>query len=295
MIPLKTVSIEVTNRCNGKCTFCPHGTNKLTRKKTTMSNDLFFHLVDICKKENIPNISIGGLGEFLLDKDLFIKIKYITDSGLTFSNFTTNASLLNEVVSQKLIDSGLKQIIFSLDSVDKERYESMRIGLSYNKVINNIVRFIELNDGRIHIIINAIKEKNMHKQIKSFKQTFKPYLDGGKRVAIAFSPVHNWADGKIPIFVALKVRILNCIKHRFCGRLFGDLAQIRVDDSMALCCMDYNNVVKIGKVKDTITGLYNGEKMNNIRQLHKSGKWNSIDVCRKCSSMYSDGGVKYLK
>ena len=84
-----------------------------------------------------------------MDKNLVNKIKLIKNTtNVVDIRFNTNGSLLNEKKSLELIDSGLTRIMISLDAVKKETYEKVRIRGDYNKVINNIFRFIKLRDAK---------------------------------------------------------------------------------------------------------------------------------------------------
>lgn len=275
----KTVSIEIATVCNSKCIFCPHGTGNFMRKKEIMDNGLFFRLIDICKKENII-VTFGGTGEYLCDKDFFLKATYILNKGLPFPNLTTNAMLLDENTSEKLIGSGLKCLAISLDSLEKSKYEEIHKGLIFEKVIKNILYFLEFNrrnNLKVSVIVNVVYKDKAREKAR-FIDFFKEYL--GNNFRLAFYPLHNWGGMYFKENGQLKT---------YCGRIFSPHIMIRVDGSLSLCCQDYNNKYSLGMVKDSIIEHWNSPEIINIRKKHLQGRWDDISICRNCSDIVLGG------
>jgi len=90
-----------------------------------------------------------------------------------------------------------------------------------------------------------------------------------------------------------KLKILECSRcgnvnnekqlKQPCYRLFGShQAIVRVDGTLSLCCMDYNNICSVGKIEDSILKVWNSEKMINIRKLHINKEFDKIPVCKNC-------------
>ncbi len=88
-------------------------------------------------------VNIQGMGEPLLNKDIFEMIKY-AKAKKKFVTITTNATLLLKEKARELIDSKIDRVIISLDSPKKETYERVRLGSNFNAVVENISNFINL-------------------------------------------------------------------------------------------------------------------------------------------------------
>ena len=58
--------------------------------------------------------------EPLLDKDLIERINYATERGIMDIHMNTNAMLLTEEMSKKLLDTGLTRLCFSIDALTPE-------------------------------------------------------------------------------------------------------------------------------------------------------------------------------
>ena len=89
-------------------------------------------------------VLVQGTGEPLLYDDLFDVIRLaksrISPDGEV--GLTTNATLLNDSMVGRLMETGLDFIYFSVDGASKQTYESIRIGASFEAVISNIRRCV---------------------------------------------------------------------------------------------------------------------------------------------------------
>jgi len=88
---------------------------------------------------------LSGLGEPLLNPDIFKMIRYCKERG-AIVNFPTNLNVPNQTI-EKLVGAGPHQIKVSIDAATPETYKIVRQKNSFQKVIENIRR------------INAIKEE----------------------------------------------------------------------------------------------------------------------------------------
>lgn len=144
----QSLQIEVCLACNLKCSFC----NEEIKTRTSnplMSLDNFKKIID--KFPYLLSINLSGFGEALLNKDLFKMIDYAKSKNIRV-HFATNATLLNQEMTQKILDSRLDSIIFSIDSAIPERYNSLRQGADFNQVIKNIENFMTMaKDGNYKI------------------------------------------------------------------------------------------------------------------------------------------------
>lgn len=149
--------VEITNRCNLSCPTCPLGTDAAYNgySKADVSFEQFKKIID-----QIPSliyVTLQGIGEPLLNKDIMRMIKYCTDRGIaTYIN--TNGTILTETKSNELIEAGLSNLSISVNSFDEKVFAETRSGASIAKISENIKKFIEIK-----------KERNLKKPIVSFR------------------------------------------------------------------------------------------------------------------------------
>ncbi|MEM3545175.1 MAG: radical SAM/SPASM domain-containing protein [Nitrososphaerota archaeon] len=134
-VPKGILQIEVTSRCNACCIMCPKPFMGDEWNAGDLSLEDYLRLVEYF--EGFKVIWLQGWGEPLLSKHIFEMVKIASkNDGLI--GLTTNATLLTESVSEKLIENGVKTIAVSIAGSRKETHESIRVGTNFNKIIENV-------------------------------------------------------------------------------------------------------------------------------------------------------------
>ena len=131
-----SLMIDPSNLCNFRCNFCPTGNKDLLgeygRPKGSMSYELFKKIIlDISnfqknKKNKIKSLLLYKDGEPLVNKYLpdmisLAKEKKISDHIMV----TTNASLLTEKNSLKILESNLDTLRVSVQSLTQNSFENV--------------------------------------------------------------------------------------------------------------------------------------------------------------------------
>ncbi len=263
--------IEPTNLCNLACLMCPHKTMK--REKGIMSNKLFQKIIDQAARLRVKNIKLAGMGEPLLDKDIVKKIAYAKKKNLTVKMFT-NAMPLNKKISKQLIESGIDEVIVSIDGGSRKTLERIRKGASFSKLQTNLENFnlerqkaLKRSKKIPELIINVTHQKGNKQERKLIQKTWGKFTD-----KIRFFPIHNWGSQEVtprPSFP--------------CHLLFFQMA-ICWDGRVTLCCIDYECQYPQGNLNNTsLEKIWQSKKVWEIRQLHLRGKSDTIPPCRSCS------------
>lgn len=165
------IDVEPTIICNLKCKMCH--VPIWNRKHPNLSFGDFKRIID-----NFPNlllVKIQGMGEPLFNKELVDMIKYARKKGIAVRT-TSNATILNDEISKKLIESGLNEILFSVDGATKKTFEGIRIGANFENVLRNIRNFVKLrnrikgknNFPRI-MVWTVVTKENMHEVLEIIK------------------------------------------------------------------------------------------------------------------------------
>ncbi len=141
-----TISIESSSFCNLKCIMCENPNMK--RKKGNMEYVLFQKIADEVSNYPKTRVYLSGYGEPLLNEHIVEFIKYATSAGVVESYMNTNAMLLDENISERIIDAGLHCLIVSLDGFTKETYESIRVGADRDTVYRNVEKYINILQKR---------------------------------------------------------------------------------------------------------------------------------------------------
>ena len=137
------LQLEVTTYCNQDCLSC--GRRDIIEDPRHMNFGQFKKIYDQIRPFNI---NLSGLGEPLLNPDIFRMIEYSRSNG-SVVNFPTNLTL-NEKITRKLVDTQISQIKVSIDAITSDTYIIVRQSDKLDIVKRNIA------------LINKIKkEKNL--------------------------------------------------------------------------------------------------------------------------------------
>ncbi len=134
-----SLQIEPTTNCNLKCRMCE--SPLWDRKGLEMSFLDFKKIID--QFPYLATINLQGIGEPLLNKNIFKMVEYCKSKKMVVL-FTTNATLINEKVAKKFVESGLDYVVVSIDGATHETFERIRIGANFNQVIGNIKNLIAI-------------------------------------------------------------------------------------------------------------------------------------------------------
>ncbi len=288
--PPDRLYIESTNICNLSCIMCPTGRKEQVRKKGYMDFELFQAIVD----QMTPWVQATTLhiwGELLMHPRLFDMIAYCRKQGLR-SEISTNATLLSEERSKRILDAGLDAIYLCLDGLRPETYEAIRVNADYEKTNTNIRRFIDLkSDGGYHVPFVSLQIIEMERtmgEIDEFVQAWS--LPGVDRISV--KPFDSWA-GQVTDINALRpgddaeTLQATSLRTRFaCPNLWYH-THIYWDGRIAMCDRDFNLAYDLGNVRSAdgeirVLENWNGPRMQELRRLHVQNKLEHVSPCDTC-------------
>lgn len=135
---LYQIQIESTTRCNLRCKMCPR--SYWEAKNEDLSFDNFKRIVN--QLPNLRSISFTGMGEPLLNRDIFKMIQWAKSKKI-YTCFNDNASLIIPEIATKIIESSLDELLISIDAATEKTYEELRKGANFNDSIDNIIQLLE--------------------------------------------------------------------------------------------------------------------------------------------------------
>jgi len=271
------ISIEPSNICNAKCIMCPY--QKMTRKKEIMPIGFFKKIVNNCLLYGIKDFNLNFYNEPFLDPFIFERIKYLKSNGVRVQLFS-NGSIIDDEKIKRLLESGLDEIIFSIDGVKKRTYESIRRGLVFEKTINNILKLIQqkrdLSLEKPAIKLNFIKQKLNESELKEFRSF---WVDKVDKIYVSLD------DGRteIPELFEKDKRNLSSFP---CARLWHELI-VMSNGRVPLCCVDYDGKIILGDFNiQSLKEIWDSDNFKRIRRLHLDFEADKIPLCRKCANSY---------
>lgn len=285
VIPLEIdlLSIEPNNTCNLFCPFCKTGKRK-SIAHPDMSFGEFKKIIDQFPVTPTKT-SLYASGEPLLNKDIFIMIRYLKNKGCRYVSIATNGHFLTKKNIAELLKSKLDGLIFSLDSLKKDVYEEMRRGGDFRLVLNNLKNLSQIKkrslftdlDVCVQFIITRKNENEIPLMLKftenlGLKASFR-IMSTSKKDFLPLNRAFHRGGGVLPPMRGM----------HFCPAPWDSIG-ISCNGSVALCCILIGNVgkkigAKIGDLnKQRLSDIWNGEFYQNIRKQMLIDK-NAIMYC----------------
>ena len=269
--------IEPVSACNLRCVMCYQIDEKFSGRQEymgMMNFDLFCKIVDDAYDCGIKALTLTGRGEPTMHPKIGDMLEYCKDKFFELK-INTNATLLKDDLIHQILKSGCNDIVFSIDSYKKDEYETIRVRGIFEEVLNNIKRFQEIREKHYseskcstRISGMIINENQNPEKFKKFWQEYVDYV-------VMFHAQTRWDTYNNPVEIAGK---------NPCNYLWGEM-NVWFDGKCNPCDTDYKSTLSVGDANESsIKEIWNSEKYQELRKLHKSGERNKCYPCDRCSN-----------
>lgn len=265
------ISLEPTNLCNLRCIMCPSPTLKAQRG--TMSMSLFDKILREAVAGGVHRFRFVGLGEPTLHPELPEMVRRAHRAGL-YTEISTNATLLTPDLSKALLDAGLSEIAFSLDTADAAEYERIRKGARYDDVMRNIEGFLALSGSRPARPITVARMVVMEgSDTTAFSRRW-----SGKVDSLQFNVLRPYAKTEL-VRLGRGARPKPLGRPTRCRQIMSYML-IGWDGRVGLC--NQSSVV-VGDAKtSSLEAIWRDHPLTTVRRLHARYQGHRVDVCRIC-------------
>lgn len=303
------VDVEPTNSCNLDCMFCARQT--MTRPVINMADVIYKKIIDEMKLHRATSIRFSGWGEPTLHPRIVEFIKYSRENNV-LAHLTTNATMLTPELATDLLQAGLNKIKFSLQGLSPEEYNRMRpvraknnSRCGYEHITGNIERFVEIRNRlsvscHIQVSVSMLKkeQENIELQQRFYDRWFSKVdniwglgrvgVYGGKPLLTSFQRAK--VSGRISeddILQGRPPRKEDINRGKKCTELYNKIS-ISADGAMKACCDDHDNQLVVGWIgKDSIEGVWKGEKLSALRRNLESGVPARVpEFCQGCDNYF---------
>ena len=278
------VDLELSSACDSRCEFCPITPNNELKPKDSifptgfMSEKLFKKVVDECEGK-ASSIKLNWRGEATLHPKFNEFIDYIMQKDFIEVMINTHG---NYPPKKRDAVHKLDKIIFSIDSLSKEKYESIRRRLSFEKLQENFSLALNhrLTYGKPQIKVNCTVQKKNEDEIESFKKAFPPSI-----VDVRFAPVFE----RTTTGSEYKLANMKVLARKNCGYPFQRV-MVSWHGKTTACCVPWNleksDLVTGDANKQSIESIWDGAKHKAIQKDASSANY-TFNTCKNCMSWAS--------
>ena len=288
-----TLSVEPTANCNLECPQCPTGMGTLKREQSEIDFKLFKKITD----EAAPHISamiLYFMGEPYMSKDFLKCVRYASKEKNIYTISSTNAHFLTNDNARKTIESGLDELIISIDGITQSSYEQYRKNGNLNLVKKNTENLIrikkEMNSSVPKIIIQVLHLKSNQNEIEELRKYSKRI--GADRFELKSAQFYDYKTGNNQMpdnnkkvrykqDVTGNWKLKSKLKNR-CLRLW-ETSVITWDGKILPCCFDKDAEHSFGNIStNSFKAINNNNKAVDFRKRVLKNK-SKLDTCRNCS------------
>ncbi len=290
-MPFK-IGFEPTTSCNLRCPECPSGLRSFTRPTGMADLALFQSVVDQLHHD-LVYLLLYFQGEPYLHKQFLDMAAYASQHGI-YTATSTNGHYLTEAKARQTVESGLSEVIISIDGTTQETYESYRVGGRLERVREGVKRLVaareELKSLTPFIVIQFLVVKPNEHQIPEIQAWGKEL--GVDKVALKTAQIYDYEQGSSLIpdqdkysryarqadgTYRLKNKLLNQ-----CWKLWQG-AEITWDGKVLPCCFDKDAQYEMGSLMETdFSTIWRSEAYDAFRDLLLQSR-EAIDICQNCT------------
>ncbi len=283
-------------RCNRRCRMCPQYSSPPTVDRY-MSEDVFER---VCREIGDREISfeISAFGEtFMHPKadDLLFKAREMCPKATIV--VATNGTLLNKKRCEKIIESGINHLSFSLDVGSSESYKWLCNGNNYDQICENLETLVEVRNscGANHLRITTHIIG-----INELSHEFQPFLDRWSKI-VDFANVRtygNWAglvdnNGVSPVDTQLKP------KERYPCMWLWYATKIGPTGDVSKCLIHATSETEpLGNIMNqSLVSIWQGSMIRKLRDKHCRNDISDISFCQNCNvwSLFPNIWIKKRK
>ncbi len=279
------LQIEHLGKCNLRCLTCLQGTGALRKNYSKgfkpLNIELYKKVLREARSFGCPSISFHNNDEPLLLKDLETRIQLAKKAGFLDIILVTNATLLTKERTDKLLESGITKINFSVDGWNEKSYKKVRKGGDFKTVLKNIEYLLEQKKKanlKLPITrVTCVLSKFTYKDMPEFQEFWQ------KRVDMVefqnFQAIKGYTEELAPPGAK--------IDSNFTCPAPWQQVVVRANGDVLPCCSFYGTEIVIGNIKNSsIYALWHSSRMKKIREELLKNNFGFSPACKKCSGTF---------
>ncbi|HAS89070.1 MAG TPA: hypothetical protein DCS48_07165 [Desulfovibrio sp.] len=273
------IDFELLDNCNQRCIMCPRGylsdsDEYSLNTNARLSVDDMKSAIDQAAEGNLYCVGFS-IGEPLLTKkELYAGISHAAQKGVVDIILTTNALLLDEECSNRLLESELTRLHVSIDATTPQTYSQIR-GKGFERVIKNLNYFLkrreELNKRLPIVRVSFVEQEQNRHEKADFINQWVNKVESVSVQTMLLSPENK----------DIAAYDIEAHEKKFDCDYPWKMVEIVANGDLYPCCTFCGlNHLKLGNIKDTtILEAWEGKKMQAV----KDGLADeSLRVCSVC-------------
>jgi len=286
----KSVKIEISPRCNFRCSFCTFTERPLHTEDMDFS--LFKKIADDLKSLDVEEVGVFYIGESFMNPTLLVDcISYLKKIKIPYIFLTSNASLAfpNEV--EDCMKAGLDSLKWSINAENEEQFKKV-MGVSdklFYKSINNVksawaIRTAKNYKTKLYASSISYDGEQQVKMERLLADHVLPYVDEHYWLPLySLSTSSSEREERLGFKSSAgnQGRLGSLREPVPCWSLFTE-GHITSNGKMSICCVDTTCEVDVGDLsKQSFMEAWNSDTFQSLRSAHLSKKIQGT-ICEAC-------------
>ncbi|MBF0385203.1 MAG: SPASM domain-containing protein [Candidatus Omnitrophica bacterium] len=306
ILPLKkpfTVLIEPSSLCNFRCVQCFQSfkeDNYFSGTKMNMPLTRFKGVIDQLKKwegSKLKVLKLNLYGEPLFNTDFCEMLRLAREADIAERiETTTNASLLNKKIAEKLVEYELDYVRVSIYSPDQRKHQEIT-GSKFD------IRKIHENLKALQNVKKRAASKHPFiavKMLDAYSSENEAFMEMYKDVAdeVYIEKPHSWIKVSGTDFIkdyykdkaakAIDDSEKNSSPRIACPMAFTTMA-VRSNGDVSPCCVDFIGGTNLGNVDDSrLEEIWNSDRWFEFRKLQLQNRKHENYSCARCDIFRND-------
>lgn len=277
--PLK-VQIQTWTRCNAACAMCPYPeiTGEPGFVHQRMPEALYRAILDQLAGRGVERLSLFLMNEPLLDKRMpeWLAMARAALPDVTLGLFSNGAALTPDL-ARRLADAGLDELCISVHGFERDTYERVMGGLSFERVMRNLRAVVPLYErgalGGMHFQIVTGDVPEVVATLDRAPPELLPHV-----LLKGFSNERTVSE----VRAGLAAPRPRGRRRPLCQRPFVKL-YVMHDGECVLCNCDWRRRVVLGRVGErTIEEIWQGARYRAVRRSHVRDRFAEGSICERC-------------
>ncbi len=271
---------DSSSYCNLKCTMCPNK-DLSGDARGTMDFGLFTKVIDQVVG-HVGDINLHHRGEPLLNPRLFDMIRYARERDIRV-RFHTNGCLMTEDKAAAIIDAQPDLISFSIDGFEKDAYEKVRIGGTFDETVANVMKLLELRRKSRkklpYVVVERINFAGQEISPEAEKKAaalHKEFLAAGVNEVVV-KEEFVWAEDEMAKRETPQT-------YKKCTFPWYAMV-VGWNGDVTPCPQDFFAKMVMGNLAEqTVEEVWNGEQYRDLRD-NLQNDLDALDMCRRCDRL----------
>ena len=286
------ISIEPTTACNLRCPQCPSGLREFSRPTGNLNTALNEKILDAVGSQ-LHYVNYYFQGEPYIHPKFNELIKAAHQRNI-YTVTSTNAHFINREAARNIIDSGLSELIISIDGLTQETYASYRREGKLDKVIEGTRQMVaakkELQKSHPYLVFQfLVNRDNEHEIDELYQLADELGVDEVRLKTVQMYDLENGADflpsnedySRYRKNKEGQYELKNAYKNK-CWRMWSSCV-FTWDGKIVPCCFDKDATHEMGDIrKAEFHQIWKSAIYSKFRKQVFTDR-TSIDICKNCS------------